>query len=238
MLGERPPPTDEVQVWHTRLAASPEEYTGLEQLLSPAEHDRADRFHRPLDRERYVIGRGRLRRLLAGYLDADPAIVALTDGEHGKPCLAADADAWLRFNVAHSHELAVYAIGKDAEVGVDLECLKAELDVAGLARRTLSAREQQLLAAVPDDEQLPAFVAMWTRKEAVLKAAGVGLKISANACDVEDGFADLGAEHGRWFVHDVTVVDGYRCAVAVGHARTSVPRASSPLVRDEATPLS
>jgi 4'-phosphopantetheinyl transferase len=171
-------------------------------------------------------------------LDADPAIVALTDGVHGKPCLAADAHAWLRFNVAHSNDVAVYAIGKDADVGVDIEWLKAELDVAGLARRTLSAREQEVLAALPDDAQLPAFVAMWTRKEAVLKAAGVGLKVSADACDVEDGFADLGAEHGRWFVHDVAVVDGYRCAVAVGHTRMSVPRASSPLVRDEASALS
>src|SRR4051794_12098115 len=57
---------DVVHVWHTQLTASPVEYAGIEQLLSPAEHERADRFHRPRDRERYVIGRGRLRRLLAG----------------------------------------------------------------------------------------------------------------------------------------------------------------------------
>src|SRR5207253_10188751 len=97
----------------------------------------------------------------------------LAYGARGKPALA-DGDG-LRFNVAHSHGLALVAVARGRELGVDLERVRPLPAAEAIARRFFSARERAVLDALPLRRRLDAFLSLWTRKEAFLKATGGGL---------------------------------------------------------------
>ena len=150
-------------------------------LLDAAERARAARFRFERDRRRYVVRRGRLRTLLAGYLDHEPADVALTVDRFGKPALATGA---LRFNLSHSHGLALYAIAFGIEVGCDLERRDPRLAGADVAARFFSPGEVRALRALAPARRTEGFFNCWTRKEAYVKARGCGLSLPLDGFDV------------------------------------------------------
>ena len=206
-----------VHVWHAALDPPAPAPAALAESLSSAERERAARLRFDRDRRRYLMAHAFVRGLLARYLGCSPAAVALRSEAGGKPHLAAPAT--LRFNLAHSGELAVAGVAEGREVGADVERIRALR--ADLARRVLSARERAVLG----EQRLTEadLLACWTRKEAVLKATGEGLR--RDPATVEVGSAD-GAEAtlvtlegngggGRWSVASLTPADGYVAAVAV-----------------------
>ena len=96
--------------------------------------------------------------------------------ERRKPALAPEwGGAAIRFNLSHADDLAVYAVARDREIGIDLECLRSDIDYAELATYSLSTDEAAAVRSLPQARQPAAFLAMWTRKEAYLKGQGVGL---------------------------------------------------------------
>jgi 4'-phosphopantetheinyl transferase len=146
------------------------------ELLSAAERSRAARFHFDRDRDRFVVGRAALRRLLGEYLGQRPARVEIESGRLGKPRLAGPAArSGLRFNVAHSGGLALYAFTYGREVGVDVEALRPIPDARTIARNYFSPLELSVLSDLPETALKSAFLNAWTRKEAFLKARGDGL---------------------------------------------------------------
>jgi 4'-phosphopantetheinyl transferase len=184
----------EVHLWRVSLNQPIEVVHSLAPLLSPDEQQRADRFRRDQDRQHFIVGRAMLRQILGRYLEISPAALQFGYEPRGKPFLvnapdlqAPDLQALslqapglrfsdLQFNVSHSHELALYAIGRDRRVGVDLEYLSRTLsEVEPLAQRFFAAREYADLMALPAEQRRSAFLRLWTCKEAVLKAIGTGL---------------------------------------------------------------
>lgn len=115
-----------------------------------------------------------LRRVLSRYLDLSPSEIRLAIGEHGKPRLAQDPDR-LAFNLSHSGELALVAVSRGREVGVDVERERPERDLVALAERALSAEDAAAVRGAGEDERPRLFYAHWTRHEARLKCLGVGL---------------------------------------------------------------
>src|SRR5919199_1621700 len=114
-----------------------------------------------------------------------PPQLCFTYGRHGKPALATGTGGVpLRFNVSHSHGLALYAITRDREVGVDVERIRPEVAQEKIAERFFSPREVTVLRALPTPLQATAFFACWTRKEAYIKATGDGLSLSLKQFDV------------------------------------------------------
>lgn len=181
-IGQEPPATPQananrVDVWRVRLDAPRAEVDRRAAWLSPDEHDRARLFHRDLHRQRYILGRGALRAILARYLAAQPDAVAFSYGAHGKPELAGQAAAELAFNVAHSGDVCLVAVGAEGRVGVDVEAVDRRVEIHALARRFFSAAEADALAELPASLQREAFFACWTRKEAFIKAVGEGLSM-------------------------------------------------------------
>jgi 4'-phosphopantetheinyl transferase len=198
----------EVHLWCVSLTPQTIVNLDLFALLAPDERERAERFRSPTDQARYVATRGWLRRLLSSYLQSDSSSVELVEDDNGKPRLSLASLQWLNFNLAHSHELAVYAFAPDREVGVDVEWIRSDLDVDGIARRYLSDAQRETLSALPTDRRLPTFFEFWARKEAVLKAMGVGLS----------GASEADSSREKWHVQAFNVADGYAAAVAVeGH---------------------
>lgn len=151
--------------------------------LAAAELERSSRFHFAVDRHRYRVARAALRQLLASRSGVDPASVVLALLEHGKPALAAPGEQ-LHFNISHSAGVALMAIAHAAPVGVDVECVREVADAPALAREHFTVAENAELLALPAALRARAFLRGWTRKEACLKAWGLGLAMPPRRVEV------------------------------------------------------
>jgi 4'-phosphopantetheinyl transferase len=125
-----------------------------------------------------------LRDLLGRYLQTQPCTIRFVYNAFGKPDLGPEFANRLKFNLSHSGRLAVIAIATAADVGVDLEYVRAESDYADIARRFFSAAEVDYLIALPSHLHAESFFSCWTRKEAYLKACGEGLARSLSSFSV------------------------------------------------------
>ena len=150
---------DGIHLWLADLDRPPKSLAQLTATLTADERERAARFHFPVHRDRFVVGRGLLRELLGAYLNRPAKVLRFACGPRGKPLLAGeDADAGLRFNLSHSGERALYAIAR-REVGVDLECLNRVVNDAAVAERVCTPREWAAFQALPAERFREAFLA-------------------------------------------------------------------------------
>lgn len=175
--------SSEITVWQMRLDLDSAEVMRYAELLSGDEKLRAGRLHFEHDRRRFIVARGRLRLLLGDYLGVTPTAIAFSYTSRGKPYLT-DNSAGIYFNVAHSEERALYALSGTCRPGVDIECLKREVDCDALARRFFTRAEYAALQQLPAFQRKRAFLACWTRKEAVVKATGDGLSLALDQFEV------------------------------------------------------
>lgn len=216
------PRAREVHLWRAPLDVSLQLSDRFASTLSDDEHARAARLREPTDRSRYVSARGWLRDLLAGYLDASPGGLTFTAGEHGKPRLTTASGSWLRFNLSHSAALAVFAVARDREVGVDVEEIRDDVgvDIDGISRRLFTPAQCRELAELPPDARAAAFFATWTRNEAYLKATGTGL-----------GHADRDYDQPRgWALAAFDAGPGFAAAVAVEGEDAEIPAVASDVI--------
>ena len=142
--------------------------------LADDERCRARRFRLERDRRRYIVRRAILRELLSRYLGIAPARVRLRTGPFGKPCVA---EGDLRFSLSHSQGLALYAVARGLEVGCDLEFRDPRLACGRVAERFFSPPELRVLRSLPAERWAEGFFNCWTRKEAYVKARGLGLSL-------------------------------------------------------------
>lgn len=205
-----PPGPGDVHLWAFRLSSTLGAAREDERLLSADERERAARFVFERHRARYVTARAGLRRLLGAYLDRLPESLSFVYGPAGKPALPSGG---LDFNIAHSEDRALAAIAWERPVGVDLEAVRELSDAQAIAARSFSPAEAAALARLPAGEHQWAFFRVWTRKEALLKAAGEGIS-SEGLRETEVGW---GApwESGGWSLAEVDAGPGYAAAVAV-----------------------
>jgi len=167
---------DELCLFAFSLQASPFVIAESRLVLDQEELQRAERFRRPCDRERFIVKRATVRRILAYYSGCSPEALPIIEGPFGKPELDGDRPGNpIHFNVTDSQHLGLIAICLDREVGVDLECASRAVDWHGISRRMFTTGEISSLMELPDQDQLHAFYSHWTRKEAVVKALGRGL---------------------------------------------------------------
>ena len=165
----------------------------------------------PVKRRRHELAHDAQDQILAGYLNIEREALEYATLPGGKPILA---DGALEFNLSHSGDLALVAVSRDLQVGVDLEHPRSFKNEAGLARRICAPRELEHLMQASDDDEL---LRPWVRKEAVAKATGEGLAQAVNQLDVLDRKVA-----GGWLCIDLPEVgtqdvgaDGYRAAVAL-----------------------
>ncbi len=161
-----------LDIWYVDLDVSADILNCFRQWLSRDELAKAERFHSDLDRARYIVGRAALRHVLADRLGCSPATIRLSYGRNGKPTLEGGR-GHVEFNLAHSGGDAVIALAGCGTVGVDIELLRPIPAVESLARLVFSDVERRELERAPDPAS--AFLNGWTRKEAYVKALGLGL---------------------------------------------------------------
>lgn len=219
---------DEVHVWRAILDQTPSQIQSFLHTLAADEQARAERFYFQTDREHFIVARGVLRAILGFYLNRAPECLSFCYSSHGKPALAWESggDA-VRFNMSHSHGVALYAVTRGREVGIDLEYIRLNLEVDQVAERFFSRREVAMLRALPTEAQRHAFFLCWTRKEAYIKARGEGLSLPLDQFDVSLAPGEpavlLGTQRdpyevSRWSLQELTPAPGYVAALAVeGH---------------------
>jgi 4'-phosphopantetheinyl transferase len=192
--------------------------------LSIEECDRVARIHATRDRLQFVARRVALRSILARYVGVDPDALELRPDSNGKPLLLAPhGRPALQFNLSHTPGLALIAVTEALPVGVDIERVRPVPEADQIAARFFTAREQAVLMQLSAARRHAAFIRIWTHKEAVLKAEGVGLAGSldrvevshqpvTHACIVNEAGAE--ADQERWFVKELRPRPGYIGAVA------------------------
>ena len=209
-----------VHVWRVALDQANDGLERFRATLESHELERAGRFHFEKHRRQFIVARGFLRSVVARYLETQPAALRFSYGAYGKPALA--SEHVLRFNLSHSHEVALLALALDAELGVDVEHIRADFATEDVARRFFSTAEVAALSVLPPEEMATAFFRCWTRKEAYIKAIGKGLSQELSDFDVTltPGVAPalLRAKDddvSRWVLSDLDVGEGYAGALAV-----------------------
>lgn len=179
----------EAHLYTARLDRARAALPTLLPVLSRPERDKARAYRFQEDRDRYVVARGLLRRLLGRVLQRDPGDVPLCADANGKPRLRARQGRTpaIGFNVSHSGNIVLVALARDREVGVDVEHMRPLPDLDRLAALCFSPREREQYRALASESRLEAFYACWTCKEALLKATGEGLGRDPRSLDI--GFA-------------------------------------------------
>ena len=205
-----------VHVWRISLDQPDDRLDRFRRMLDPDELNRASRFHFDKHRRHFIVARGFLRSVVARYLETQPETLRFSYGAYGKPGLA--SEHVLRFNLSHSHEVALLAVALDAELGVDVEHIRADFASEEIARRFFSRAEVEVFNALPREEQVAAFFRCWTRKEAYIKALGSGLSHPLDSFDVTlapGEPAALSRVKELWSLFDLDVSPGYAGALAV-----------------------
>jgi 4'-phosphopantetheinyl transferase len=206
------------------LALDAAELETLRKVLSPDEQARAERFCFEKDRQRFIASRGILREILSRYLKREPARLEFSYSRFGKPSLAPDdSGSGVHFNLSHSHGLALYAISRFPEIGVDVERLRRDFPCEQIAEHFFSPHEVKTLRSLPEAGKYEAFFNCWTRKEAFVKARGEGLSLPLDQFTVSLAPAEPVAllrtegdsgEASQWALRGINPVDGYIAALA------------------------
>ena len=211
-----PPAPDQVHVWVANLDPGSAAWPPRFAATTEAERERASRFHRRADGDRYLAAHGALRLLLASYLTCDPLGLRFAVTENGRPFLENEP---LQFNLSHSGDLALIAVAWSRQVGVDVEQVRPMPDLESVAARVCTPGELATLAGLADPQRERAFFAMWTRKEALAKATGEGI-----GGIMRDARRATGEGQDRWTVTEVNDLPGYAASVAAEGAGWALVR--------------
>jgi 4'-phosphopantetheinyl transferase len=186
------------EVWRINLDAAPPS----DAILSEEERRRAGRIAIEVARRRFVAAHAGLRAILAHSTGRAPEDLRFGAGPHGKPFL----EGGPRFSLSHSAGLAVCAICADRELGIDLEKARQVAEARAIAERWFDADEQKAFEAERLREPAAAFIRCWVRKEAWLKALGIGFSSGETASPFDPV---------RWERHDLALEPPWACALVI-----------------------
>ena len=167
-----------IDIWQYPLHT---EFPGARSLLNQEELTRAQRYHFERHQRRFTVARAMLRQILAGYTRFPAAELIFGQNKYGKPQLLNMPS--LEFNLSHSGDMALLAIGSEHPLGVDLEFFSAR-PYEGIGNTMFSATENQALKNTPTALKPLAFFHIWAQKEALIKACGLGLSYPTQQFDV------------------------------------------------------
>lgn len=171
---------DEVHLWFwfPERACRKHNLDRFESLLGDDELARYNQLRFPEHRREYLVSHALLRATLARYTQLAPFDIRFQQNAFGKPeLIGAGTLTNLRFNMSHTHGLAVCAITRCAEIGVDVEYHNENQAFLEIADHYFSPREVDDLLSLPEHERRSAFFRYWTLKESYIKARGEGLSL-------------------------------------------------------------
>lgn len=211
---------DLVHIWMMNLDQS-YSVASHRQELSCEERERADAYRFEKDQRHFTVARGTLRQILSCYLNSHPSLIQFSYSQYGKPVLAVrERRLDLRFSLSHSHGIALYALVVGRELGVDIEMIRSDFSPIEVAQTCFSSLELAALQMLPVDLHYSAFYTCWTRKEAYVKALGVGLNRPLQSFSVSLTHPPAllsidSSENTNWCLFDIPVGGSFKAALAV-----------------------
>jgi 4'-phosphopantetheinyl transferase len=172
-------PPDDIHIWFRSTESLDEAaIAAAAAVLSDDERARYRRFHFARDARDYAAAHALLRSTLSRDGDRPPESWRFDKDTHGKPFLIDQGAFRASFSLSHTHGMVACAVTRDADVGVDVECIDRAVNAAEIAARFFAPAEAHLLAQLGADARRDRFFDLWTLKEAFVKALGVGLRMS------------------------------------------------------------
>lgn len=212
----------EVEIWQAWVEDAKPFIKPLTAFLSQEEKARGRRLVNPEHSQRFFLAHAILRDVLSHYIALTPDAIHFSKGAHGKPYIK---DSDFQFNLTHSNECVLVAVTQGMEVGIDVEFLEKTHRFDDLIQRFFSQEEQQEYHLYTSEaERRLAFYRGWTRKEAYLKATGLGLSYPLNQFAVSlapnDPHALLHVEgdttvNQKWTLCSFNVNINYLASIAV-----------------------
>ncbi len=160
-----------IDVWQIDINESLPHIDKLRVVLTPGEIIRANKYLRSTNRDKFIISRGSLRYILSGYLKCPPSDIRFRLTESKKPELDGPFVSKLHFNLSDSADKVVVAIAA-SPVGIDVELINPKFSYHAILNNNFSLHEA---AYINIYDNFKRFFLLWTRKEAILKATGIGL---------------------------------------------------------------
>jgi 4'-phosphopantetheinyl transferase len=169
-----------IDIWSCNADRLKDQQDRFFALLDTHEQERALRFKFDVHRKQFIVFHGFMREVLARYLSMSPQAVCFKKGDKGKPYLhdKLKPASGLQFNLSHTRNMALLAVTRDHEIGVDIEHIDRKTDWTGIAKRFFTKPEQSALFKLPESLRQQAFYKLWTRKEAYMKVMGTGLSLA------------------------------------------------------------
>ena len=206
-------------VYECRQADLLDDWPAYWAVLDDGERARAERFVVDQVKRRFVLSHAALRLILARRLGGDWRDIRYDTVANGKPCLAGPAAGRPEFNMSHSGDLMVVAVSDDRPVGIDVEAWRSIDRVRGLAETILAARELAVFDGLSPEEASRVLLRLWTFKEALVKAMGLGLSVEPRSIALPDRVlggdpdGELAFRGTRWRLHDLGAA-GHAAALA------------------------
>ena len=180
------PPEDNFQlnkkdldIWLFHLNISQPRIKHFYPLLSDDEKERSEKFHNYIHRKRFIASHGFMRSTLSRYMNIPAEQLIINKLDNGKPFIELTGrHPRIQFNLSHSHNMALLGVCLDDELGVDIEYINRKNNWQGIINRFFTDNEKRNIFSLPEDQQRNAFFETWTRKEAHMKATGLGLRLS------------------------------------------------------------
>ena len=213
-----------IHLWGIELDGSSDCLERCARWLDEEERRRAGRMVREKDRQHYVLAHGGLRAVLSRYLEVGPDVLKIDRSQTGKPSLTKElrGGSEMTFNLSHAYGRALIAVSRGQEVGIDLERVRQDVEVAKLSERYFTPSEHAAIMQSTQGQRATRFFRFWVAKEAVLKAQGIGL-LALSQCEIIMGADGAGAkvlvpagsplEH-NWGVRLLSCDEGWEAAVA------------------------
>jgi 4'-phosphopantetheinyl transferase len=218
---------DHIDIWQTSLRLPASQVESYYNLLNDDEKSRVDSYRSDKRSNEFIITRGLLRKLLARLykLQANSFRFCYTDKD--KPYLDPTSTYHsTSFNISHSHDKAIIALGIDKIIGIDIEKIRQDVDFKKLAKRFFSETESMGLAKLTGEQLANRFFCCWSRKEAFVKALGDGLSFGLDEFSVTTSVKDTQVElvtnydpddSKNWGIVSINSIPGYAAAVCCRH---------------------
>lgn len=161
---------DEIHLWKFNLSSLLPLLATYEVLLNNEEIAHANRFRFDIHRQRYILARAVLRKILSLYAHEAAAKIIFNFGKKGKPYLLHNPEN-IFFNLSHSNELAMIAIRSQQEIGADIEKIENNID-ENIIKRFFDQQEYKALMQLNPIERIIGFYKLWSAKEALIKTLG------------------------------------------------------------------
>jgi 4'-phosphopantetheinyl transferase len=198
-----------------------EDFESYLNVLADDERSRAGNYVLEADRNRFVIGRGKLRHLLGSICDLPPHSISFKYNQTGKPFLHLEHEEELYFSVTHSGQIIGIAISPQI-IGFDIEQFRAIENMESIASEIFSESEQDQFLSLSKDQRSLAFFLLWTKKEALIKGLGRGLSYPLRDLDIgipplnqiDQESVSTCQQLQDWYLHNLSVSKEYAASIA------------------------